>query len=214
MNGTTRKKENKMTNQIGKPKAPTLITPLFRVSFNHLWTPSKNDDGTEIYSVTCIFENDPQALKPMLDAVNQAIQDKWKGKKPAGCKMPFRKGTAEEYDLDKYPEYEGKVIAALRSYSRPVGVVDAQRQPIINKEDFYSGCYAVASYSVYCYDKPTSKGVSFGLYNVMKIKDGEPLISRHVAEADFQEIDLSKYGVTNEEMFAGQSGGVDDGMFG
>ena len=93
-------------------------------------------------------------------------------------------------------------------------MVDAQRQPIINKEDFYSGCYAVASYSVYCYDKPTSKGVSFGLYNVMKIKDGEPLISRHVAEADFQEIDLSKYGVTNEEMFAGQSGGVDDGMFG
>lgn len=199
-----------MTTQ--KEKAKTLITPLFRVSFNHLWTPSKNDDGTEIYSVTCIFE-DNELLKPMYAAVQEAIQGKWKGKKPAGCKMPFRKGTEDEYDLEKHPEYDGKVIATLRSYSRPVGVVNAQRQPIVDKDDFYSGCYAVASYSVFTYDKPTSKGVSLGLYNVMKIKDGEPLVTRRIAEQDFQEIDLSKYGVDNSEMF-GDAGATDDGMFG
>lgn len=195
----------------------TLITPLFRVSFNHLWTPSKNDDGTEIYSVTAIFEPDDPGLKVMYDQVQALIQEKWKGKRPPGFKSPFRKGVQQDddnpngYDLEKYPEYEGKVIATLRSYSRPVGVVDSKRQPIIDQNEFYSGCYAVASYSLYAFDKDKSKGVSLGLYNVMKIKDGEPLVTRRIAEQDFQEIDLTKYGVDNDEMFS-DSG--NDGMFG
>lgn len=182
-----------------------LITPVFRVSFNHLWKPSKNDDGSEVYSVTGIFDpKDPDVaagIKVMSALVNDKIVEKWKGKK-AGVKMPFRKGTAEEYDLDKYPEYEGMVIATFRSYGRPVGVVNTKKQSILDQEDFYSGCFAIASYSIFTYDRKDSKGVSFGLHNVMKVKNGEHLVAQHKAENDFAAIDPTKWGDENEEMFA------------
>lgn len=212
-----------MANTVPQQKKATPTTPLFRVSFNHLWKPSRTDEGKIIYSVTGIFEPDKAALAGMFAEIKSAIDTKWKGKAPAGLRMPIRfgkrgtaptpenpAGTADEFDFEKYPEYEGKYVATFRSYDRPVGLVDAQRNPILNQDEFYSGCYAIASYGCFVYDRKDGKGVSFGLYNVMKIKDGERLVPLHIAETDFAEIDTSKWGVdASETMFGGETGNDD-----
>jgi hypothetical protein len=55
------------------------------------------------------------------------------------------------------------------------GVVDANVKDIIEPREFYSGCYARASVRAYVYDNKGNRGVGFGLNNVQKLRDGEPL---------------------------------------
>ena len=65
------------------------------------------------------------------------------------------------------------------------GIVDKSRQPIIDKTEFYSGCYGHASISFYAFNSNGNKGIACGLNNLMKTRDGEPLGGRNTAEDDF-----------------------------
>lgn len=184
-----------------------VITPLFRVSYAHVWAPQEaKGSGKKYYAVTAIFDKDAD-LEPMKKLLAAAKAKKFPGYS-GKVKSPIRFGrrgdgvtTEDEFDFEKNPEYEGKYVCVFRSYERPVGVVDAQRQPIIDQAEFYSGCYAVASISAFGYDQEGSKGVSFGLRNVMKIKDGEPLAGSAKAEVDFASVDTSGFGTDNADLF-------------
>ena len=89
------------------------------------------------------------------------------------------------YHLDKYPEDKDKYVANAKSVLYPPGLIDAKtKQEIIDPKEFYSGCYARAAIVAYAYDN-VSKGVAFGLQNLLKIRDGEPLTNRASAESDF-----------------------------
>jgi hypothetical protein len=174
----------------------TFVTPTFRVSFAHVWKPQENEKGTKVWSVTGIFEE--KDLAEMRKLAKECGLAKWpKGK---GLKMPFRKGVGIEespdgYDLEKYPEYAGKVIVGMKSYGRPIKLVynridseTTQRVPIEDEEDFYSGCYARAAVSFFTYDRNGNKGVSVGVTSVVKIKDGEHLGSVADPTRDFAAI--------------------------
>lgn len=183
------------------PQSRKIITPIFRVSYQHIWMPSRPENSDkDVYSVTAIFDSDTD-LKDLLSLVKEVRDAKWKDGKVAGFKSPFRRGVEDEFDLSKNPEYAGKIITTFRSYGRPVGVVGPDKQPIIDQTEFYSGCYAIASVTAYAYDRQGNKGVSFGLANLMKMKDGEPLASINKAEVDFAEIRVSDYGVDNSTLF-------------
>jgi hypothetical protein len=53
-----------------------------------------------------------------------------------------------------------------------VGLVDSDRQPIVEADAIYSGVWAYISVTSFAYDNE-SKGVSFFLNNIMKARDGE-----------------------------------------
>jgi Protein of unknown function (DUF2815) len=172
------------------------VTPIFRVSFSHVWQPEKRDDGKKVWSVTGIFEE--KDLAEMRKLAKECGLAKWP--KAKGIKQPFRKGVDKDedpngYDLDKYPEYKGKVIVGLKSYNRPIKVVynridpdTKQRVPIEDEEDFVSGCYARAAVSFFTYDQGGNKGVSVGITSLVKIRDGEPLINVADPTKDFAAI--------------------------
>ena len=42
-------------------------------------------------------------------------------------------------------------------------------------EEIYSGCYVRASINAYAFNIQGNSGVSFGLNNIQKVRDGEPL---------------------------------------
>ena len=105
---------------------------------------------------------------------------------------PFWKNERKiDAETGKLPAgYEpGGVYITIRSKNRP-GVVHntaAGLQPIIDENDLYPGCIVRASVDCWCFDNE-SKGVSFGLSNVLKVRDGTPLggaSGRTKAEADF-----------------------------
>ena len=69
------------------------------------------------------------------------------------------------------------------------GIVDADRQPILDRSEVYSGCYGRVSITFYAFNSNGNKGIACGLNNLQKIRDGEPLDGHTRAEDDFADDD-------------------------
>jgi hypothetical protein len=139
-------------------------------------------------------------LSGMKAAYEAAVAAKW-AKKPKGLRSPFRDGDEVDADGDrvKGPEYAGMTYVTLRAKEdRKPGVVRGDLSKINqNDGDFYPGCYAMATFSAYGYEFNNTFGVSFGLNNVQKVRDGDRLDSRADAEDDFEAIESPE----NKAMF-------------
>ena len=55
------------------------------------------------------------------------------------------------------------------------GIVDADRNLILDNSEVYSGVYGRASINFYVFNSNGNKGIACGLNNLQKIRDGEPL---------------------------------------
>lgn len=136
----------------------------------------------------------PKTETALISDVEDAIEEaknwgknaKWGGKVPKKLSIAFHDG--DEFELDKYPENEGHFVLNARS-SKRVGLVDMDRQPILNPLEVYSGCWAYVSVTSFAYSKEQN-GVSFFLNNIMKAKDGDPLDGSSSPEEDFAGLGL------------------------
>ena len=131
----------------------------------------------------------PKEYQPILDAIKAIKEDpdslKLWGvtKAPANLKMAFRDGDTDREDD---PAYANCYFLNANSAQKP-GLVDAEVKPILDPFEVYSGCYGRASINVFAYNhKAGGKGIGFGLNNIQKLRDGEPLGgARSKAEDDF-----------------------------
>lgn len=174
-------------------------TPTFRVSYPNVFKAKRNDlNGKDEFSVVALFKKgeDLSALKA---AAQKAIVDKWgpdKEKWPKNLRSPFRDQSERAKEVDgkrilPAGHEEGAIFLNLKSSQRP-GVVDQNVQDIIDESQFYAGCYARASVNAYAYDQKGNRGVSFGLGNIQKVRDGEPLGNRAKPEQDFAPIQVEE----------------------
>lgn len=192
-----------------KPKAAQIVTPEFRVSFPSVFRSKKvnpNDPNEKAkFSLTMLFRVKADPAKPHEKAVDLTPlkqlaltaatgkwgpdQTKWPTKKVDGVvksaiRMPFRNGADKDYE-----GYDGNVVFCYASSTMQPGLVDGQKQPILQESDFYAGCYARATITAFAYDNKGNMGVSFGLRNIQKIRDGEPFSGRTKPENDFDAIE-------------------------
>lgn len=174
-----------------KPKSKQVLTPEFRVSFPAVFTARSAAEGQEAkFSITMLFPKSTD-ISVLKNAVLEAIVEKWgadKAKWPKGLRLPFRDGSEKDYD-----GYEDVTFCTASSKMRP-GLVDQNRQAIIAPDEFYGGCYARATIAAFAYDKAGNKGVSWGLRNIQKTRDGEPFSGRSKPENDFDAIPMPKAG--------------------
>ncbi len=164
--------------------------PNTRWSYTNVWEPKSINGGAPKYSVSLII---PKSDKTTVDKINAAIkaayeegQSKLKGNGrsvPAlsAIKTPLRDGDLERPDDEAYAN---SYFINANSPSAP-GIVDADRNTIIDRSEVYSGVYGRASISLYAFNSNGNKGIACGLNNLQKIKDGEPLGGRSRAEDDF-----------------------------
>ena len=96
-------------------------------------------------------------------------------------KTPLRDGDAERPDDEAYAD---SYFINANSGTAP-GIVDADRQPILDRSEVYSGVYGRASINFDAFNSNGNKGIACGLNNLQKIKDGEPLGGKSRAEDDF-----------------------------
>lgn len=183
-----------------KGSTTKVVTPEFRVSFPQVFTPKGFNDQEPKYSVVMLFDKktDISALKK---AASAALTEKWgdKSKWPKNLRLPFRDGAEKEGT----PGYENCIFVTASSKQKP-GLVDKDVQPIIDQSDFYAGCYARATLNAFAYDMAGNKGVSFGLNNLQKIKDGKAFSGRTRAEDDFEPLadssdDIESYDDDSED---------------
>ena len=102
---------------------------------------------------------------------------------PAKLRSPFL--NQGDYEYEGYED--GAVLIRASSKLKP-GVVDATVQPVIDESEIYPGCYARATIRAYAYDVSGNRGVAFGLQNLQKLRDGDPLGGRTRPEDDFSPV--------------------------
>lgn len=165
-----------------------------RWSYVNAWEPKSINGGAPKYSVSLIIpKSDTKTLEKIRAAIQAAYeegQSKLKGNGrsvPAlsALKTPMRDGDAERPDDEAYAN---SYFVNANSGTAP-GIVDADRNPILERSEVYSGVYGKASINFYAFNSNGNKGIACGLNNLQKIRDGEPLGGKSRAEDDFAEED-------------------------
>ncbi len=164
-----------------------VITGIVRFSYLHVWEPAKIEGSEdEKYSVSLIIpKNDTETLNNIKMAIEAAKEEgknsKFGGKIPANLKLPLRDGDIDREDDENYANC---YFINANCKTQP-GLVNKNGQRIIDSTELYSGCYGRASITFYAFNSNGNKGIACGLNNLMKVKDGEPLGGRSMAEDDF-----------------------------
>ena len=163
-----------------------VVTNEVRFSYTHLWEPQAINGSEPKYSVSLIIpKKDTETIKAIKEAIETAKKDgiaKFGGKIPANLKLPLRDGDIERPDDEAYAD---SYFINCNSKDKPQ-IVDKNVQPILDRNEVYSGCYARVSISLYPFNTNGNKGIACGLGNIQKIADGEPLGGRTRAEDDFE----------------------------
>lgn len=161
-----------------------------RWSYVNAWEPKSINGGAPKYSVSLIIPKSDTKTIEKIQAAIQAAYDEGQGKLKGNgksvpalsvLKTPLRDGDAERPDDEAYAD---SYFINANSGTAP-GIVDADRQPILECSEVYSGVYGRASINFYAFNSNGNKGIACGLNNLQKIKDGEPLGGKFRAEDDF-----------------------------
>lgn len=183
----------------------TVITPVGRLSYPHLFTPQDpmNDGEEGKYGAAIVFEEgtDLSELKAAIAGAATSFFGAEQAKKlmAAGkLRLPLR----EDGEDKGYPE--NSVFFNARTKNRPSTVsryidpATGNMRVITDPSELYPGCYVKMQVSAYGYDVKGNKGVAFGLNHVLKYDDGERLDGRTNATSVFstdavapKEVDLS-----------------------
>ncbi len=164
--------------------------PNTRWSYANVWEAKSINGGTPKYSVSLIIPKSDtvtvEKIKKAIQAAYDEGQSKLKGNGktvPAlsVLKTPLREGDLERPDDEAYAN---SYFINANSATAP-GIVDADKNTIIDCSEVYSGVYGRASINLYAFNSNGNKGIACGLNNLQKIKDGEPLGGKSRAEDDF-----------------------------
>lgn len=169
-----------------------VITNKLRFSYLHVFEAHAMKEGQEKKFSACLLipKSDKKGVAKIqagIDAALEAAKAKFGGKIPKNFKMPLRDGD-EEKEGDE--NFAGHYFINANSNNKP-GIIDEDKNEIMDRAEFYSGCYGRASINFYVFDVSTNKGIACGLNNLQKLEDGENLSgSGASAEEDFADDDL------------------------
>ncbi len=164
-----------------KKESHILKTGKCRLSYPHLFKPQKAQKPGEEgkYAATLLIPKTDKNMKAMIDqAMKDAAVERWADKIPKGLKSPLKDGDLEEVHTTQKGEiqesYKGNWV--LRTTSKtPPGCILADARTHATERDMYPGCYVRAFLSVFAWEQPTGRGVSFALNHIQKVDEGEAL---------------------------------------
>lgn len=174
-----------MSNQVNLTK---VVTGKVRFCYVNVFEPTAMNEGdTPKYNICVLI---PKSDTTTIDKIKKAVEaakeagkaklaDK-NGRIPANLKLPLRDGDEERPDD---PAFEDHYFINANSMRQP-SIVDCSLNPIMSRDEFYSGCYGRASINFYAFNV-SSKGIAAGLNNLQKLEDGEMLAGGSTAEEDF-----------------------------
>lgn len=159
-----------------------LTTGKVRLSFCHIWELHTSQSGGEAkYSTTILIPKSDvatlNAIYAEMETVKQSgVSSVWGGTLPPIVKIPLYDGDGVRPSSGEPfgPECRGHMVITASSKTQPQ-VVDLNIQPILNRADVYSGCYARVNINFFAYSQSGNKGIGCGLNCIQKVEDGEPL---------------------------------------
>ena len=177
-------------NKVNSDPLKVITGPDTRWSYANVWEAKSINGGTPKFSVSLIIpKSDTRTVAKVKAAIAAAYHEGEAKLKGSGktvpplstIKTPMRDGDAERPDD---PAYANAYFINANSPNAP-GIVDADRQPVLDRSEVYSGVYGRASINFYAFNSNGNRGIACGLNNLQKIRDGEPLGGKSRAEDDF-----------------------------
>ena len=165
-----------------------------RWSYANVWEPKSINGGAAKYSVSLII---PKSDTVTINKIKAAIQAAYiegestlRGNSRAVPPLKSIKTPLRDGDLERSGDeaYKNSYFVNANSKIAP-GIVDANKQDIIDRSEVYSGVYGRASINFFAFNSNGNKGIACGLNHLQKIRDGEPLGGRLSAADDFADID-------------------------
>lgn len=190
---------------------------LIRFSFAEVLKPTHNDEkDKDEYSVMFLI---PKSDKETLNAINRAVEafkkEVYGNKIPGNLFNPLQDGdeyyssTTGEQDKNRLGCYYMSAKTCFPpQVKKLVGkkMVDAKTE-----DDFYSGCYGIASVNFFDWANMGKRGISAGLSSVCKIKDGERLGgSRADAEKEFAALNFDEFAADQDDFDEADTLEIDD----
>ena len=169
-----------------------VITGVCRLSYANIWQAKSINGGAPKYSASVLIPKSDTKTVAKVKAAIQAAYEEGEGKLKgngktapslASLKTPLRDGDTERPDDEAYA---GHWFINANSNTAP-GVVDANREPIYDTSEIYSGVYARVSLSFYAFNSNGNRGIACALQNIQKVRDGEALGGKSKAEDDFND---------------------------
>lgn len=161
-----------------------------RRSYANVWDPKSINGAAPKYSVSLIIPKSDTVTVNKIKAAIQAAYEEGESKLKGTAKVcpaldviktPLRDGDKERPGDEAYKD---SYFINANSATAP-GIVDADRQQIIDRSEVYSGVYGRASINLYAFTSNGNRGIACGLNNLQKIRDGEPLGGKSRTEDDF-----------------------------
>ena len=169
-----------------------VITGVCRLSYANIWQAKSINGGAPKYSASILIPKSDTKTVAKVKAAIQAAYEEGEGKLKGNgktapslvsLKTPLRDGDTERPDDEAYA---GHWFINANSNTAP-GVVDANREPIYDTSEIYSGVYARVSLSFYAFNSNGNRGIACALQNIQKVRDGEALGGKSKAEDDFND---------------------------
>ncbi len=160
--------------------ANQMTTGEVRLSYAHLYELYSNNGGEPKYSVTVLMPKTDVQSKARLDAAfevakQKGIAEKWNGVLPPVIASAIYDGDGVRPNGDPFGQECKGCWVFTASSKNPVQLVDAGMNPIVQKGELYSGCYARVCISLFPYHSNGKRGIGIGLEAVQKLRDGDPL---------------------------------------
>ena len=182
---------------------PYVFNPAAKYKFNPAAKPQ--------YAIVMLFPK-TEKLEAMRALAKLCVIDRWgadPAKWPKGLKNPFRDGD-EKPNLQGYA---GHYFIRATS-NRPIAVVDASMQEVIEPGKVYGGAYARANVNCFAYPSVKgpdmgNRGVSFGALALQLVRDGEPFVGISSAQA-VKEFDVIEGGSEDPNAYAGTESAATD----
>ena len=171
-----------------------ITTPTCRLAFPAVFEMKPDLNGKEQYSVTMLFDKKTADMTKLKTALVQAARNEF------GADVDLKAidlKRIQDGDTKDRAEFKGMwVVKAKTSVNQP-GVVDAKLNKILDPSEIYSGVYANVNVTAKAYKLP-SRGVTFYLNHVQKVKDGAPFTGGPKSEDVFQAMEIDETDITSE----------------
>jgi hypothetical protein len=199
------------TEKRGKARTK-VITGVVRLSYAHIWEPQAVGEKDKAkYSVSLIIPKSDKATIAKIEAAIQAAYEEGEGKLKGGkgkaipplstIKTPLRDGDDDKPDDEAYAN---SMFLNARSEAPPTIVSltkgeDGKFQRITDPNEVKSGDYARVGINAYAFNSNGSKGITFGLDNIQKVRTGERFGGKSSAESDFDDDFAEEYAETFDD---------------
>lgn len=178
------------------------VTPKFRLSFPHIFEPHAfNETSEPKYSIVMLVEKEGEEFAELKKKLCSAAAEAW-GKDPKKwpkIEWPWRDGDEQE-NLSGY----AGMFAISADSQDPPGIVNREREDVVNQRDVYAGGYARAEVVAKAVPNVAKKNfVKFYLQHVWFLGGGEKFGPGGNAQDAFADIDedFDDGGESNAEDF-------------